>query len=175
MIEEMSPFAQRILALGILLLGALLTLQLIVTPLLERVAVSRDALADSRYRLAKLESLDARPDMPKGQAIEPGLLILAATAQQAQNQLLGQISRIASATTVIVQKGQPQTTQTLASVAAANIELSGSEASVMLFIDQLEAARPRMRLRAWRIDIIPEKPGELRLAATVVASWEQRR
>lgn len=175
MIGDMSPFAQRILALGILLLVALLTVQLMVIPVFERMVVSRDTLADSRYRVAKLESLDARPELPKGQTIEPGLLISAATAQQAQNQLLGQVSRTASATTVIVQKGEPNRGQALASITAANIELSGSEASVILFIDQLEAARPMMRLRAWRINIMPDSPGQLRLTATVVASWEQRR
>lgn len=175
MIEDMSPFAQRILAVGILILGLLLGFQLIASPLIERMQLSREALADSRYRLHKLENLANQPEAMLGQPVEPNLLIAAPNAKMAQAELLGQVSRIANTTGASAQKMEALDKQALPSLVAAKIELSANEVSIISFVDQLEAARPMMRLRDWRLQDADDDSGQLKLSATVLASWEQRR
>jgi Type II secretion system (T2SS), protein M subtype b len=175
MIEDMSPLAQRILAVGILVLALLLGFQLVASPLIERMQLSREALADSRYRLHKLESLASQPEAMAGQPVEPGLLIAAPNVKIAQAQLLGQISRIASSTGASVQKVEVLEKQALPSLVATKIELSGNEVSIISFVGQLEGARPMMRLRDWRLQADDDNSGQLKLSAKVFASWDQRR
>lgn len=175
MIEDISPFAQRILAVGIFVLALLLGFQLIVSPLAERMQLSREALANSRYRLHKLQSLASQPEAIMGQPVEPGLLIAASNVKMAQAQLLGQVSRIASAAGVTVQKVEAPDRPALPSLVTAQVELLANEGSVIAFVDQLEAARPMMRLRDWRIEVADDNTSTLKLNATLLASWEQRR
>lgn len=175
MIEDMSPFAQRILAIGLLVLVLLLGLQLVVSPLIERMQISREALADSRYRLHKLANLAAQPETPMGKAVDPGLLLAAPNVKAALAQLLGQVSRIASATGANAQKVEAQDKQALPSMVAVQVELSGNETSIISFAEQLEAARPMVRMRDWRLELAPDNPAQLKLTATLLAGWEQRR
>lgn len=174
MIEDMSPFAQRILAVGILILALLFGFQLVASPLIERMQLSREALADSRYRLHKLETLANQPEAILGQPVEPNLLIPAPDVKIAQAQLLGQVSRIANATGASAQKVEALEKPGLPSLVAVKIELSGTEVSIISFVGQLEAARPMMRMRDWRIQATDDNLGQLKLSATILASWEQR-
>lgn len=175
MIDDMSPFAQRVLALGLLLLALLLSTQFVAAPIIERMEVSRSALADSRYRLHKLKAAEARPDPATGQRIAPSSLIKAANLSQAQAQLAGHVARIASTTSVKLRRIEGEDKQALASLVTAQIELQASEALLISFVDELEAGQPVMRLRNWRLENNGDESGELRLTAKLVASWEKRR
>ena len=169
MMNAFSPLTRRILALGLLVLLLLLGLRLVLAAV-ETVGASISELEDSRFRLARLEAIAARPAAPPAPALPSGLTFTAASAEEAGTAMVGALHAAASQ----IQLGavaplptDPKNPQ----LVSLSVSAAAPEASLLAFIRDLEAASPSIRLRTW--SIAPSAPGaaDLQLQGVSVAAW----
>jgi hypothetical protein len=197
MIDELTPVTRKFVAVSLLLLFILLFWTLIILPVYERMANSVNGLADTRYQIAKLESIRNRPEPVSGNALTPGSLISAKTHAQAEAILAARVQALivpASGVTNII---KPLGPEPVVSVAAIEVNIEGDEQAIIALIEQIENALPLMRLRSWSIEpvlapvnlasagnpdiaaladpnISSGSAKQMRLSAIIVAAWEVR-
>ena len=169
MMDAFSPLTRRILALGLLILLLLLALRLVLGAV-ETVGASVSELEDSRFRLARLEAVAARPAAAPAPALPSGLTFTAANAEEAAAAMLAALNGAASQ----VQLGavaplppDPQNPQ----LVSLSVSAVAPEANLLAFIRDLEGASPPIRLHMW--SIAPSAPGaaDLQLQGVAVGAW----
>jgi hypothetical protein len=173
MIDDMSPLMRRFLALGLFLLIILLLYSAVLGPSISRMNASRDRLADSQYRLAKLQQLANRQEPPAIQPVPPGLIFTAKNMQMAQAQMLGQLQMMAKENGLATSSLRPLEKQPIASLIAVEFVFSGPEVQMMTFIERLENASPMLRLRSWKVETNETQPEQVTLTATLIAAWQK--
>lgn len=88
---DFSPLAQRVIAAMLALLALLLSVQLIVLPLFAAVDTERNALADARFRLARMETIIEGPPPPRPDQALLAQLLVAPDRQRAAAKLGSQL------------------------------------------------------------------------------------
>jgi len=172
MIDQLSPFTRRLLALtilGLLMLGAL---NLLLLPVSGLIRSSLDDLADIRFERARLESIEARPDPVAGDAVPQDLYMHAASAKAAAAQLSSLITQTAQTAGVTVE----QITEVLPDPAtprlvAAHLRVTGAEPSMMRFLNAVEGGKPLVRFVQWKLSAPQEPAGSMQLDAHAAAAW----
>jgi hypothetical protein len=184
MIDQLSPFTRKIVAVGLLVLAMLLVVQLIIAPLFSAIGDQRAELADLRARRVRLEATRARL-LPDGSTMPMALAIGApdrAAAQLRLRALLTGSAGIAGVT--LVANAAPATADRPQEVAI-DLSATGSEAALTTFASLVEHGTPLIRFRHWRIgqDETPAPPlgalpgvsapsvPTLRLNGLAVAVW----
>lgn len=171
--SELSPFMRRILAIGILLLFLLCAIEFIVIPINGKIETSRDALADSRYEIIRLQGIIDRPDPPAGKALNPSLLLKAANHEEAQNALQNLLANLAAQNNIEITTIFATDDKPLTGLITANISVAGDEISVTNFLTQIENNQILMRMVDWNIEYDEDAPNQVKFSSRLLASWEK--
>ncbi len=171
MIQEFSPRTRRIVAIGILVLLALLAVQLSAA-VARAVSNSLDELEESRFRLARLEAIRARPAAPPPRPIPEELTFQAASYDEAAAQALAAVNAAAASAQLVL----PTVSALPRDEANPNlirISVAGSapEQAVLTFIGEIEKASPAVRLRSWNATAAEGQPPALIFEGVAVAAW----
>lgn len=176
MMETLSPFSRRLIALALLGLAIVSALNLIVVPLITLAGDKLDRLEDARFRRAKLEALNARPLPPRGDPVPPNVYFRANDAAAAGAMLLAVVNGAAARTQVTIERtALLPATPPRPLMLTADIAVTGPEVALVTFIGEIERGDPLIRLDRWRL-ISPDVPGgPTRLEARAMAVWNSRR
>jgi len=171
--EAFSPITRRILAAGLLILGALVTLQWLLLPLIGAIEERREELAVLWGRAAHLKALEARA-LPARSVLPPRSTIKAPAAGPALKRFKMAIKDASTRAGVELRSMAPhpaggEATQQL----SIDIDASGSEEALTRFVGLLEDGELLMRLESSRIQAggAPDKP--LILTGKLLAVWER--
>lgn len=171
MIEGLSPFIRKVLALGLLIAALLLGINLL-TGVIGTTGASVGALEDARFRLARLDALKAAPPPPKVAPLPRSSYFRAADAEAASGLLVAAIHAAAQSAEMPLEGVAP-----LPSDAAnrlllrASVSGAGPEAAVLGFVAALERQEPAVRLANWTVSQAEEQAGTVRIEAVAVAAW----
>ncbi len=173
MIDQLSPFTRRILALtllGLLMLGAV---NLLLLPVSGLIRSRLDHLADIRFERARLENVAARPSPAAGDAVPQDLYIHAASEKAAALQLSSLITQGAQTAGVTVE----QVTEVLSDppysrLVATQLRVNGAELPMMRFLNAVESGKPLVRFVQWKLSAPQGPDGSMQLDATAAAAWQ---
>jgi len=176
MIESLSPFSRRLIALALLGLAILSALNLVIIPLLTLAGARLDRLEDARFRRARLEALDARPAQPRGDPVPPNAYFRANDASAAGAMLAAVVNGAAARTEVTIERAAPLPAQPARPLTlVVDLAASGPELTLVAFVSEIERGNPVIRLDRWRL-VSPDAPGgPTRLEARAMAVWSARR
>lgn len=171
MIEGLSPFTRKLLALGLLLLAMLLGVNLL-TGLIGTTGASVGALEDARFRLARLDALKAAPPPPKIEPLPRSSYFRAADAEAASELLVAAIQAASQSAQMPLEGATPLPADTgNGLLLRASISGAGPEAAVLGFVAALEREEPAVRLASWSVRQVDEQAGTVRIEAIAVAAW----
>ena len=172
MTASWSPLTHRIVALGLLILMLLGVLNFIVMPVAALLGDSLDALHDSRFRLARLEAIEARPPLPQAPALAPGLTVTGTDQGAAGAALIGTVGAAAARAQLALEPPAllPSATGD-AKRLALRIAATGPEPMVLQFVNELERGAPLIRFKNWRLSVVEGSSRQLRFEAVAVAAW----
>jgi hypothetical protein len=171
MIESFSPLTRRILALGLLVLAVLLGLRLILLGV-AAVGTALERLEDSRFALARVEAVRARPVPPRTPPPPAGQFLQAASHAAAAEAAGARVRAAASASGVTLETIAPLP-EDLANPRLVRLALAarGTEPAMLAFVQAVERDDPPMRLQGWSIGRpAPDAPG-LILQGSAVMAW----
>ena len=152
MIAGFSPFTQRLLALGILFFLGLGLLNLIILPLYAAIGNELALLADTRFRLAHLEQIQARPNPPELQSVPTSFFIVAPSEQAAATQLQTQLNAFGARFQVkVTAKPVQPSPGSQRSLVEVSLTVQGGEGQVLSLLNGLEQGQPMIRLKTWRL------------------------
>ncbi len=171
MMMGFSIFTRRVLAIGILLLLILCSIEFIILPIKDRMQLSRNSLADSRFELARLHDIANRPEPPAGQKIDNSLLLNANEKLAAQNILNDHLLALAEQRGISVNIVFIDQENTFKGLIMADISIAGEESLIMSFIADLENGRPLVRLTNWNINYQEQQPQQIQFESKIMASW----
>jgi hypothetical protein len=173
MIEQLSPFSRRLIALAILGLVGISALNLLIVPIWQQVDETLLDLDSARTREAVVSRAATAPAPPRGDPLPGGLGFSAPTREAAQALMSQRITELASTGEISIETlvaapvpgSQPRLAYELAA--------SGSEIAIVKFMAALEQGMPKIRLETWSITA-PDAPGSpTKLRARAVALWQQ--
>ncbi len=168
-----SPLAQRLIAAMLALLTLLLVLQLIILPLWNAVHTERQALADARFRLARMEAIVSGPPPPRAPPELLAQLIIAPDRQAASAALARRLTAGARQRGLIVRTAPVTISGTAAGRAVlVNIEASGPADLLIAWVAEAESSNPIIRFDSLELDA---SSGTARLTGTARAVWGRGR
>lgn len=173
---NLSPLAQRLVAIGLLILLVVSVISFVIIPYCQLTAAALATLADTRFELARLEAVNLQVPMAPSSRVPPSAFLVARDPAHAVAALTGLISTTAARSSVQVAIGasalSPSSpdTQTVPLVVVA-VEASGSEAAMLRFVADLEAGPPQVFATGWRIERSDATPSVLKFKATIAAAW----
>jgi hypothetical protein len=170
MMNGFSPLTRRIVALGIFVLLLLLAINLagqISAGLSDRL----DALQQSRFRLARLEAVRARP-AARAVAVSNAPTFRAASHADAAEQATAAVNAAAA----VSQLQSPSISvlpQDLSNPALLQLSIAASapEPVILAFVSELERGTPAIRLGNWSIDGGGTGAAGATLQAVALAAW----
>jgi len=171
MMMGLSLYARRIIAVAMLLLLILCSIEFIIIPSVDRIKAGRSSLANSRFELARLNNIINRSDPPLGQKLDNSLLIKGEEKQDIQNIFNNHISAMAQQRSITVDIVFAESEDTSEGLLIANISALGEETSVIGFMADLENGRPLVRLADWSISYQIQQPTQVQFDAQLMASW----
>ena len=171
MIENFSPITRRILAVGLLVLALLVGLRLVALAA-AGVGSALERLQDSRFALARVEAVRARPLPLQAKPLPPDQFYGAASHEAAAAAGVTRLRSVAgengvtldSLTPVPVDPANPQLVRLSFAARAA-------EPSLLAFLQALERDDPPMRLHGWSIARAAPDTPELALQGSAVMAW----
>lgn len=171
MIENFSPLTRRILAIGLLVLALLVVLQLLGL-VAGTVGGALGRLEDSRFALARVEAIRARPLPPPAPPLPPGQALQAASHSAAADLAAARLRTAAgelgvtldSVTPVPEDPANPRLVRLSFAARAAEPALLG-------FIQAVERDDPPLRLHGWSIAPVAPNAPELILQGSAVLAW----
>jgi len=172
MIEQLSPFTRKFLAIGILLFALLFGVTAIVLPTATAIQDMLDRLGDSRFELARLEAIDQRKPPVLGEVVDPTLMVTAPSREIAIEQLAALTNSAAATSAVTLERNDPAAPNGNAAVISLDIVAVGPELALSSFLNEVERGRPAIRFARWRIDGEPDPVnGTIRFEGRAVAAW----
>lgn len=174
MIDALSPFSRRIIAVALLLLAVVTVLNLGIVPLWQACVGNLDELSAVRARVARMEAIAATPPPEQGDAVPATAMIISATRDSAVATLTGSISASAARTKVTGPSISPAPLPGSPAKIAVDIDASGSEVDLVAFLADIESASPAIRLQNWSVEapLVEGTPAHVR--ARAVAIWATR-
>jgi len=175
MIETLSPFSRRLIAIGSLLLAILTLLNLVLVPLWQWNVDNLDELAAARMRLARMRAAVAADPPAKGDAVPATAMILAPTREAAVATLTAAIQASAARVGVTPQVvGPAPSLRGKEMKMVVNINASGSETALVDLLADIESNSPAIRLERWAIVAGDTADSPAHLEARAVALWAAR-
>jgi hypothetical protein len=169
-----SPVAQRIIAAMLALLALLLALQLAILPLWNAVDAERQALADARFRLARMEVIVSGPPPPRPAPELLAQLVTAPDRQAAANQLARYLTSGARQRGLIIRIAPVAISDAAAGRAVlVTVEASGSADLLIAWVAEAESSNPIIRFDT--LDMDAASGGTARLTGTARAIWVRGR
>jgi hypothetical protein len=169
-----SPVAQRIIAAMLALLALLLALQLAILPLWNAVEAERQALADARFRLARMEAIVSGPPPPRAPRELLAQLIVAPDRQAASNALTRRLTAGARQRGLIVRTAPVAINETAAGRAILlTVEASGPANLLIAWVADAENSNPIIRFDTLELDAA--SGGTARLTGTARSVWVRGR
>jgi hypothetical protein len=176
MMTGWSPLTRRALSLTILVFMILGLTNLVILPVIGSVSEAVAALQDSRFRLARLEAIEARPTIVPGQPVPIGTVIEAPDRAAASGLLIGAIGAAAAAAKIAL---DPPTLSppdgSDPKKLGVGIGVTGSGVAVLSFVNALEKGQPLVRFRTWRFVAADGPPRSVRFEGNAVAVWSGSR
>jgi type IV secretory pathway VirB2 component (pilin) len=149
---QFSPFTRKLVALALLFFSLLGMMTMLILPLSHSLEARLSGLADARFRLAKLEAVAARPELPNAIPPPPGLTISASDAPQACEALRALIASQALRFQVQLESATPAPQiGPQHQVTGLTVALRGPEAQILAFISALETGQPLLRFGTWHL------------------------
>jgi hypothetical protein len=146
-LQNFSPAAQRIIALGLAML-ALVALFLIVVPFLSVLADDLGRINAQRSQLARAEAIAAMPAPRTGRVPDPTPSIQGASSGAAAEQLSGYLAQLAARRSVTIENHPAAVTAAKSpSLLSLSIKVSGEQSAVIAFIGDVEAGKPLIRFQ----------------------------
>ena len=172
MMTGLSPLGRRLVAIGLLVLAALVGMTAIETFASAPSAALAD-LEQARARSSRLEALLRRPSPLPTAAIPASYYFQAPTHQAATALVAGRIGAVAASAGLPPPVLRPGPQASAApNLLRVGIAAEGPEPVLLGFVGDLERGTPPVRLRSWRILRLEGEPARVRLEATAVAAWE---
>ena len=170
MIASFSPLTRRILAVGLLILALLLAVQ-VFSLAATAIGTALGRLEDSRFALARVEAVRARPLPPRAPPLPPGQFLQADSHNTATAAAAGRI-RTAAGGSGVTLEGMTAVPADPANPRLVRISFAAraAEPALLNFIQTVERNDPPLRLHAWSIARTPGGP-ELVLQASAVVAW----
>lgn len=171
MIDSFSPLTRRILAVGLLVLALLVGLRLIVL-VAGSVGAALDRLEDSRFALARVEAVRARPLPPRSPPLSPGQFLQAESHAVAADAAAARIRDAATQNTVTLE-GITPVPQDPANPRLVRLSFAAraAEPALLAFLQAVERDGPPLRLQGWSIGRgSPDSP-DLNLQANAAIAW----
>jgi hypothetical protein len=174
--EQLSPISRKLIALALLFLTLVSLLNLGVLPALSGTDDLLERLRDARFRLARLESVEARPLPPPGDPIPSDAWIRSSDRQSAEAAFVAVINASAGRTQVALDRAVP--------VSAANskeprltldIVATGPEPALATFIGDVEQGSPLIRFQHWKLSAPETAGGPARFEAQAITVWNTPR
>ncbi|SDD73188.1 hypothetical protein SAMN05444678_12054 [Sphingomonas sp. YR710] len=174
MIDALSPFSRRIIAIALLLLAIVTLLNLIIVPLWQACAGNIAELSIARARIARMEAIAATQPPEQGDSVPATAMIISPSREGAIATLTGSIGASASRTKVTGPSITPAPPAGAPAKVAVDIDASGSEVDLVAFLADIEAASPAIRLQSWSVEapLVVGTPAHVRGRA--VAVWAAR-
>lgn len=170
-VESLSPLLRRILALGLALLAALLLWSVAVAPVVEAVSASRNAFAESRFRLARLQRMADAPPPPAPPAQLQGQIFRAPDRKAAEARLTALLRDLAQrqqlrleAAAVPASAGQP-------GVIDCEIIVEGPAAMLTQWLYAIESGELLMRFDRAEMTSDGKAGGMARLSGRLSVVW----
>jgi hypothetical protein len=170
-IESFSPLTRRVLAVGLLILALLLAVQ-IFSLAAAAVGTALGRLEDSRFALARVEAVRARPLPPRAPPLPLGQFLQADSHDTATAAAAGRIRRAAGGSGVTLD-GMTAVPADPANPRLVRISFAAraAEPALLAFIQAVEREDPPLRLHAWSIARAAPGAPELVLQASAVVAW----
>jgi hypothetical protein len=171
MIAGLSPFAQRLVALGLLALALLAAFAAVETSI-STTTGAVEALDKARTRSARLDAMLRRPSPPDAPPVPADFYFRAASHEAAAALAAARIAAAAAAAGLPAPalRTGPQVAA-LPNLIRVAVAAEAPEPALLAFVSDLERGAPPVRLRAWRIVRLDGEAPRLRLEATAVAAW----
>ena len=173
MIDQMSPLTRRIVAIGLLVLLALLLVQYVLAPLVGAIVDQRDALTALRAREWRLHAT-ARRTLPEASKVRPGQAIIAPSPAQGSQRLQALLAGDAALAGVSVQLGPPCAPNHKPALLCVDLAVSGTEADIARFLNSVEHGTPIVRFRTWQLTPGQGTDIQLHFSGRALAVWQQQ-
>jgi len=170
--DAFSPLTRRIVAIGLVVFVALLSVNLIIAPLIGWTADSLDRLAMARERKSRLLVLQGRPPVAQGDDVPAALMLSATDRAQAQARLAELLTQAAGRTAATIENISPEALDSPPSREVhAVISVTGTESAVVGFLADVEGGSPLVRFKAWKLARNDSAPGTVKFEAVAAALW----
>jgi len=174
MMEGLSPVSRRVVAVALLLLAMISTVNLIALPLIEWTQMALNDLENARLREQRVTAAANSQAPSFGNPIPAELLVIADNQATAFDQVTGVVSAVAAKNEVRVDGISPALTGGGNRVAF-DIKGSGSETSLVKMLSELEVGSPTVRCESWTI-LAPDAPeAPAKFLARGIAVWSPPR
>lgn len=178
MIENFSPLSRRIVAVGLLILLVLLSINLVIVPVVGRLFDTLDELENSRMALARLQAIRQRPIPPKGKAVPSELYLIAGDHQAAGDLLAARLATVADQQAVEISGLSlmgPMGAEDRAIRLSASV--TGDQEKLLAFINAIEQGPPAVRFENWslksggEVPAVAAAPVKLEFRGVAAVAW----
>jgi hypothetical protein len=169
MIDQFSPVTRRILAVGIAILALFGLVNLVVAPVYGVTGRSLAALADVRFRLARLEAIKARPIPARSVPVPVSLYVAAPDRESATDRLIAAINDAAGRYGVEVDSATPlEPDPSRPKAVGVSLQARGGQDQMLAWINELERGEPAVHFATWSLSPNGEAPSAATAPGMVV-------
>lgn len=151
-LSELSPAMRKLLAIAILFFGLFILWSLVLAPVVSQTDASLIKLQDTRFQLARLENLQARPEPEKADALPVGLLLEAVSRDEAASLVQSYVNGLAAQNELQMASLNLRPEIKGSKIIALDFAILGDELAITDFINRLESGLPLMRFKSWQIE-----------------------
>lgn len=182
-LSELSPNTRKLLAIALLFFGIFILWSLVLAPVISQTDASLTKLQDTRFQLARLENLQARPEPAKAEPLPAGILLEAIARDEAAAMAEAYINGLAAQNQLQMASLNLRPEIKGGKIIALDFAILGDEVAITDFINRLESGSPLMRFKSWQIEASePAMPTEsepgpsatdprIQFSGQIVAAW----
>lgn len=182
-LSDLSPAMRKLLAIAILFFGVFILWSLVFAQVISQTDASLTKLQDARFQVARLESLQARPEPEKAEALPAGILLEAESREDAAALAQSYVDGLAAQNDLQMASLNLRPEIKGSKIIAFDFEILGDEVAITEFINRLETGSPLMRFKSWQIEAAesemendsnasPSMPDpRVQFSGQIVAAW----
>ena len=157
MMAQFSPLTRRIVALGIAVLALFGLVNLVLAPIYSITAGSLSGLEDARFQKARLESIAARPPLPRSDPVPQEFYLGAPDRQSASDALIAAIGASAARYEIQIDSVTPESPEPgRAATVSATVVARGEQDKMLAWINDLERGTPAVYFASWSLAAQPD-------------------